>query len=129
APAKSRQTETGQTGTRYAEICGAARAADRALLLADALYAPEKIAYAIDRYTNEVNRLFGVMNTRLATNEFLAGRYSIADMAWVGCGSLSAWGRSFRNSHSSSAGSRPFARGRRSNALLRSGSKRRPPST
>jgi GSH-dependent disulfide-bond oxidoreductase len=48
------------------------------------LYAPEKIAYAIDRYTNEVNRLFGVMNTRLAAREFLAGRYSIADMACVG---------------------------------------------
>ena len=47
-------------------------------------YAPEKIAYAIDRYTNEVNRLFGVMNTRLAAREFLAGRYSIADMACVG---------------------------------------------
>ena len=47
-------------------------------------YAAEKIAYAIDRYTNEVNRLFGVMNTRLATREFLAGRYSIADMACVG---------------------------------------------
>src|SRR6516225_2501541 len=48
------------------------------------LYAPENIAYAIDRYTNEVNRLFGVMNTRLATHEFLAGHYSIADMACVG---------------------------------------------
>ena len=36
------------------------------------------------RYTNEVNRLFGVMNTRLAGREFLAGRYSIADMACVG---------------------------------------------
>ena len=48
------------------------------------LYAPEKIAYAIDRYTNEVNRLLGVMNTRLATHEFLAGHYSIADMACVG---------------------------------------------
>ena len=47
-------------------------------------YAAEKIAYAIDRYTNEVNRLFGVMNTRLAAREFLAGRYSIADMASVG---------------------------------------------
>jgi GSH-dependent disulfide-bond oxidoreductase len=47
-------------------------------------YAAVKIAYAIDRYTNEVNRLFGVMNTRLATREFLAGRYSIADMACVG---------------------------------------------
>ena len=38
----------------------------------------------IARYTNEVNRLFGVMNTRLAEREFLAGRYSIADMACVG---------------------------------------------
>ncbi len=47
-------------------------------------YAPEKIGYGIDRYTNEVNRLFGVMNTRLARHEFLAGRYSIADMACVG---------------------------------------------
>jgi GSH-dependent disulfide-bond oxidoreductase len=48
------------------------------------LYAPEKIAYAIERYTNEVNRLFGVMNARLTAREFLAGRYSIADMACVG---------------------------------------------
>jgi GSH-dependent disulfide-bond oxidoreductase len=47
-------------------------------------YAPEKIEYGISRYTNEVNRLFGVMNTRLADREFLAGRYSIADMACVG---------------------------------------------
>jgi GSH-dependent disulfide-bond oxidoreductase len=47
-------------------------------------YAPESIAYAIARYTDEVNRLFGVMNTRLAAREFLAGRYSIADMACVG---------------------------------------------
>src|SRR5271154_1351966 len=47
-------------------------------------YAPEKIAYGIDRYTNEINRLFGVMNTRLAAREFLAGRYSIADIACVG---------------------------------------------
>jgi GSH-dependent disulfide-bond oxidoreductase len=48
-------------------------------------YAPEKIAYGVDRYTNEVNRLFGVMNKRLADNEYLAGKnYSIADMASVG---------------------------------------------
>ncbi|MGA9008324.1 MAG: glutathione S-transferase N-terminal domain-containing protein [Xanthobacteraceae bacterium] len=47
-------------------------------------YAPEPIAYAVDRYTDEVNRLYGVMNTRLAMHEFLAGRYSIADMACVG---------------------------------------------
>ena len=49
-------------------------------------YAPEKIPYAIDRYRNEVNRLFGVMNKRLADRDYLAGEYSIADMAsypWV----------------------------------------------
>ncbi len=47
-------------------------------------YAPEKIPYAIDRYTNEVNRLYGVMNIRLADRQYLAGEYSIADMACVG---------------------------------------------
>ncbi len=47
-------------------------------------YAPEKIPYAIERYTNECNRLYGVMNTRLADRPFLAGKYSIADMACVG---------------------------------------------
>ncbi len=47
-------------------------------------YAPEKIAYGIERYTNEVNRLYGVMNRRLADRDFLAGDYSIADMASVG---------------------------------------------
>lgn len=49
-------------------------------------YAPEKIAYGIDRYTKEVNRLYGVMNKRLADRPFLAGEYSVADMAaypWV----------------------------------------------
>lgn len=49
-------------------------------------YAAEKIAYGIDRYTNEVNRLYGVMNIQLADHQFLAGDYSIADMAswpWV----------------------------------------------
>ncbi len=49
-------------------------------------YAPEKIPYAIDRYTSEVNRLYGVMNKRLADREYLAGDYSIADIAsypWV----------------------------------------------
>ena len=49
-------------------------------------YAPEKLPYAIDRYTKEVNRLYGVMNKRLADREHLAGAYSIADMAawpWV----------------------------------------------
>jgi GSH-dependent disulfide-bond oxidoreductase len=47
-------------------------------------YAPEKIDYAITRYTNEVNRLYGVMNKRLATRDYLSGSYSIADMACVG---------------------------------------------
>ena len=47
-------------------------------------YAPEPIPYALNRYTDEVNRLYGVMNTRLATRAFLAGRYSIADIACVG---------------------------------------------
>jgi GST-like protein len=47
-------------------------------------YAPRKIAYAIDRYTDEVNRLYGVMNRQLNSHEFLAGKYSIADMASIG---------------------------------------------
>lgn len=47
-------------------------------------YAPEKIPYAIDRYTNEINRLYGVMNDRLDDREFLAVDYSIADMACIG---------------------------------------------
>jgi GST-like protein len=47
-------------------------------------YAPDKIEYAIARYTDEVNRLFGVMNKRLADRPFLAGKYSIADMACIG---------------------------------------------
>jgi GST-like protein len=49
-------------------------------------YAPEKIPYAIDRYVNETNRLYGVLNKRLADREYVAGDYSIADMAaypWV----------------------------------------------
>jgi len=46
------------------------------------IYAPEKIEYAINRYTNETKRLYGVMNKRLASSRFLAGKqYSIADMA------------------------------------------------
>ena len=47
-------------------------------------YAVETLTYAINRYVNEVNRLYGVMNKRLADREFLAGKYSIADMACVG---------------------------------------------
>lgn len=45
-------------------------------------YAPEKIGYAIDRYTKEARRLYTVIDRRLAEAEYLAGdRYSIADMA------------------------------------------------
>ena len=50
------------------------------------VYAPEKIPYAMDRYTRETTRLYGVMNKRLADRSFLAGEYSIADMAcypWI----------------------------------------------
>ena len=49
-------------------------------------YAVEKIKYAIDRYVNDTNRLYGVLNKRLADREFIAGDYSIADMAsypWI----------------------------------------------
>jgi GST-like protein len=49
-------------------------------------YAPEKIPYAVERYVNETNRLYGVLNKRLADREFIAGAYSIADMAaypWI----------------------------------------------
>ena len=45
------------------------------------LYAPEKIEYAFNRYTNEATRLYRVVDTRLAEVEYLAGDYSIADMA------------------------------------------------
>ena len=45
-------------------------------------YAPQKIEYAIERYTNEVNRLYGVLDRRLADRAFVAGdAYSIADIA------------------------------------------------
>ncbi|MCJ8141528.1 glutathione S-transferase N-terminal domain-containing protein [Ancylobacter sp. A5.8] len=52
------------------------------------IYAPEKIAYAIDRYTNETHRLYGVLNKRLADRDFVAGSYSIADMAILGWAKL-----------------------------------------
>ncbi len=46
------------------------------------IYAPEKLPYAIDRYTNEAKRLYGVVNDRLAESPYLGGkRYSIADIA------------------------------------------------
>ena len=49
-------------------------------------YAPEKLPYAIDRYVNETGRLYAVLNKRLADREFVAGDYSIADIAaypWI----------------------------------------------
>ncbi len=49
-------------------------------------YAPEKVPYAIERYTKETARLYAVLNKRLADREFVAGGYSIADMAiypWI----------------------------------------------
>ena len=50
-------------------------------------YAPQKVAYAVERYTNEAHRLYGVMDTRLGESAHLGGRhYSIADIAcwpWV----------------------------------------------
>jgi GST-like protein len=45
------------------------------------IYAPEPIPYAVDRFTKETQRLYGVIDRRLADREFLAGAYSIADMA------------------------------------------------
>lgn len=50
------------------------------------VYAPEKISYAIDRYVRETGRLYRVLNTRLADRAYIAGEYSIADIAcypWV----------------------------------------------
>jgi GST-like protein len=44
-------------------------------------YAPEKLEYAIERYTNEAERLYGVLDRQLAGREYVCGEYSIADMA------------------------------------------------
>ena len=45
-------------------------------------YAPEKLPYAIDRYTNEAKRIYGVIDRQLSGNRYIAGKsYSIADMA------------------------------------------------
>jgi GST-like protein len=54
-------------------------------------YAPEKIEYAINRYTREANRLYAVMDKRLGRAEFFAGTYSIADIA------IFPWTRSYAN--------------------------------
>ena len=56
------------------------------------LYAPEKIAYAIDRYSNEAKRLYGVIDKRLGSYRFIAGdEYTIADIA------IFPWLRSWKN--------------------------------
>jgi len=56
------------------------------------IYAPEKIPYAIDRYSNEARRLYGVMNRQLARNKYIAGpEYTIADIA------IFPWLRSWKN--------------------------------
>lgn len=56
------------------------------------IYAPEKVEYAINRYTNEAKRLYGVMDTRLGKSKFLGGnQYSIADIA------IYPWLRSWQN--------------------------------
>jgi GST-like protein len=56
------------------------------------LYAPEKIAYAIDRYSNEAKRLYGVIDKRLGSHAFIAGdEYTIADIA------IFPWLRSWKN--------------------------------
>jgi GST-like protein len=56
------------------------------------IYAPDKLPYAIERYTNEARRLYGVMNKRLAKSKYLGGpQYSIADIA------VFPWLRSWKN--------------------------------
>ena len=52
------------------------------------IYAPEKIEYAINRYTNESNRLYGVLNRRLEGRDYICGDYSIADIACIGWAKL-----------------------------------------
>ena len=50
------------------------------------MYAPEQLPYAINRYVNETNRLYGVLNKQLEGRDYIAGEYSIADMAcypWI----------------------------------------------
>jgi GST-like protein len=58
-------------------------------------YALETLTYAINRYVNEVNRLYGVMNLRLKDRDYIAGKYSIADMALVGW--VNGWERQGQN--------------------------------
>jgi GST-like protein len=49
-----------------------------------ALYAPEKIPYAIKRYVDETHRLYGVLNKQLEGQDYIAGDYSIADIMSIG---------------------------------------------
>jgi len=55
------------------------------------IYAPEKVEYGIERYTKEATRLYGVMEKRLGEADYLAGDYSIADIACM------PWIRSYKN--------------------------------
>jgi GSH-dependent disulfide-bond oxidoreductase len=59
------------------------------------IYAPEKVPYAINRYVNETNRLYGVLNRRLAGRDYICDEYSIADIACVGWAKL--WERQAQN--------------------------------
>lgn len=50
------------------------------------IYAPETVPYAIDRYTRETSRLYGVLDQQLQGRDFIAGEFSIADIAcypWI----------------------------------------------
>jgi GST-like protein len=90
-------------------------------------YAPEPVPYAVARYTDEVNRLYGVMNTRLAQHEFWPGVIpSPTSRASVGSVSPSGKARILPRSATSSAGSKPYAPARQSSAPSPSGSKRHP---
>jgi GSH-dependent disulfide-bond oxidoreductase len=59
------------------------------------IYAPEKVPYAITRYVNETNRLYGVLNRRLTGRDYICDEYSIADIACVGWAKL--WERQAQN--------------------------------
>jgi len=80
-------------------------------------YAPEKIPYAIDRYVKETNRLYGVLDKRLAGRDFILGKlYSIADMAAYPGSSPSGRARTSPTSPTSRAGTRPSGRVRHGRA-------------
>ena len=94
-------------------------------------YAPERLPYALDRFGNEMNRLYGVMNTRLKDRRFLAGalfdrRHGLRRLDQA----VRAPGRDVRRAFRiSSAGSPRCARGPRSSAACTSASRRRAGST